>query len=75
MPSRRFGGAVTWKCFLAGGGYSFNNLCSLRDARPVLGNKKRMRMLNKQKLGDLLLEEVALSSNMMGLMHQGLSFP
>lgn len=32
-------------------------------------------MLNKQKLGDLLLEEVALSSNMMGLMHQGLSFP
>jgi len=32
----------------------FNNLCSFTDAGPVLGNIKRMRKLNKQKLGELL---------------------
>lgn len=58
------------KCFLAGGGYSFNNLCSLTDAGPVLGDMKRMRKLNKQKLGELLVEEIAVPSNTMGLMHQ-----
>lgn len=58
-------------CFLAGGGYSFNNFCSLTDAGPLLGNMKRMKTLNKQKLGELVLEEVTVPSNVIGLMHQG----